>query len=205
MTAERPEVRAQPQQRRALQTVAKIQDATRQIVLDAGLEALNTNAIAELAGVNVATIYNYYSDKYAILAGAFAEHEELRTEFLDAQFATLDESADIRAWINHVITGLAEIRGQDPYQVTLRQAMTAVPRLAELDRSSMDTITAALSAAIVRWRPKADPADVRSVARLVVTVATTSLDSAFESGAPDWEAVSELCRMLQLYVEDRLG
>lgn len=205
MTAERSEVRGQPKQRRAVRTVAKIQEATRKIVLSAGLEALNTNAIAEHAGINVATIYNYYSDKYAILAGAFAEHEELRTEFLDAQLAILDESADIGAWIDHVITGLARIRGQDPYQVTLRQAMTAVPRLAELDRSSMGNITTALSAAIVRWRPDADPAEVRSVARLVVTVATTSLDAAFESGAADWEAVSELCRMLQLYVEDRLS
>lgn len=69
--------RRQPRQARALATRAAIFEATAQILEAEGEAALNTNRIAERAGVSVGTLYQYFSDKQAILV-AMAHAEIIR-------------------------------------------------------------------------------------------------------------------------------
>lgn len=61
-------VRKQPLQARSRATCAAIKEASARILLIGGQGALNTNAIAETAGVSVGTLYQYYPTKEAILA-----------------------------------------------------------------------------------------------------------------------------------------
>jgi len=60
-------VRKQPQQARALATVGAILEATVQILDREGLEAATMARIAEVAGVSVGSIYQYFSHRDAIL------------------------------------------------------------------------------------------------------------------------------------------
>ena len=62
-----PQPRRTPTQRRAVETCAAIVEATARILEDKGQDALNTNRIAERAGVSVGTLYQYFPDKHAIL------------------------------------------------------------------------------------------------------------------------------------------
>ncbi len=59
--------RRMPTQRRALERVERILDAASRIVVDHGVDALSTRLIADLAEMPVASIYQYFSDKEAIL------------------------------------------------------------------------------------------------------------------------------------------
>jgi AcrR family transcriptional regulator len=60
-------VRRTPRQERARDTVQIIFEATAQILEKEGPSALNTNYIAECAGISVGTLYQYFSNKEAIL------------------------------------------------------------------------------------------------------------------------------------------
>lgn len=60
-------LKKQPAQQRSLDSVNRILDSSRQILAVAGYEALSTNRIAQEAGVNVASVYQYFPDKEAIL------------------------------------------------------------------------------------------------------------------------------------------
>ena len=60
-------VRKQPRQARAQATVGAILEATVQILDREGLEAATMAHIAEVAGVSVGSIYQYYSHRDAIL------------------------------------------------------------------------------------------------------------------------------------------
>ena len=62
------EPRKRPRQARSRETYAAILEATAHILEAEGLEAANTNAIAERAGVSVGSLYQYFPDKAAILA-----------------------------------------------------------------------------------------------------------------------------------------
>src|SRR5271165_1376438 len=59
--------RKKPRQVRSEATVAAIFEATAQILHSRGGAGLNTNAIAELAGVSIGTLYQYFPNKNAIL------------------------------------------------------------------------------------------------------------------------------------------
>ena len=78
--------RRRPQQARAVATRALIFEATAQILEREGETSLNTNRIAERAGVSVGTIYQYFPDKASILV-AMAEAAQARNAEENARIA----------------------------------------------------------------------------------------------------------------------
>jgi len=66
-----------PRQARARETVEVIFEATARILLREGRAALNTNHIAECAGISVGTLYEYFLNKESILL-AMARREITR-------------------------------------------------------------------------------------------------------------------------------
>src|SRR5262252_324213 len=72
-------VRRTPKQARAQDTVEVIVEATARILQREGRAALNTNYIAECAGISVGTLYQYFPNKAAILV-ELARRELARDE-----------------------------------------------------------------------------------------------------------------------------
>ncbi|QRY77261.1 TetR/AcrR family transcriptional regulator [Pseudomonas sp. PDNC002] len=62
-----PDSRRLPRQARALEKVELILEASRRILDRHGLEGFTTNHVAELAGVSVGTLYQYFPNKERIL------------------------------------------------------------------------------------------------------------------------------------------
>jgi len=87
--------RRSPQQERARETVEVIFEATARILLREGRAALNTNYIAERAGISVGTLYEYFPNKVAILV-AMARREIVRVTAAVTR-AISDPSSDPRA------------------------------------------------------------------------------------------------------------
>ena len=79
--------RRQPRQARALATRAAIFEATAQILESEGEAGLNTNRVAERAGVSIGTLYQYFGSKQAILAAMAREWNAHNREILAAQIA----------------------------------------------------------------------------------------------------------------------
>jgi AcrR family transcriptional regulator len=85
MTCKRPaKPRKQPLQARSRETYAAILEATARILEAEGLEAANTNAIAERAGVSVGSLYQYFPDKAAIFAELIIASETELGDMLEA-------------------------------------------------------------------------------------------------------------------------
>ena len=104
-----PRERKQPQQARAQQTVRAILEATIQILDREGLDAATTTRIAEVAGVSIGSLYQYFSHRDAIL-GALQDREFERTLVVVERVladGNLDEEPveTVRA----VLRGLAEL------------------------------------------------------------------------------------------------
>lgn len=69
--------RRSPRQARARATIAAILEAAARILEERGLDGFTTNHVAERAGVGIATLYQYFPDKDAIVL-AIAEQERDR-------------------------------------------------------------------------------------------------------------------------------
>ena len=78
-------MRRQPTQERARSTVAQLLEAAAALLTEVGLEGLTTNAVAARAGVNVATLYAYFDDKFSLVEELSERFERQRLEFLARQ------------------------------------------------------------------------------------------------------------------------
>jgi AcrR family transcriptional regulator len=91
-------LRKQPGQERSRATVEALLQATAYILVERGWQALTTNAIAERAGVNIASLYQYFADKEAIVAELERRHiAETRQKVAEVFASHQGSSAEARA------------------------------------------------------------------------------------------------------------
>ena len=82
-------MRKQPQQPRARATIEAILQAAAHILGERGWEGLTTNRVAELAGVSIGSLYQYFPHKLALV-------EAVRRRHFDDVLAVLRAAADER-------------------------------------------------------------------------------------------------------------
>jgi AcrR family transcriptional regulator len=127
MTA-RAFVRRRPKQRRARQTVDAVLDAVVRVLKRNGLNAVTTNRIAEVAGVSIGSVYQYFPDKRAIFVALHQRHVDeidrmVETELVEHAASSLDEL--VRA----MVEGMIEAHATDPELHEL--LLTEVPHRAD--------------------------------------------------------------------------
>jgi AcrR family transcriptional regulator len=98
--------RRRPTQRRAHHTVEAVLDAVSRVLKTDGVEAVTTNRIAEVAGVSIGSVYQYFPDKRAIFVALHQRHIRdidrlLETKLLENANSSLDEL--IRAMVAAMI------------------------------------------------------------------------------------------------------
>ncbi|MDZ4776156.1 MAG: helix-turn-helix domain-containing protein, partial [Alphaproteobacteria bacterium] len=85
-----PEPKKTPRQSRSAATFEAIIEAGARILREGGYEALTTNRVADLAGVSVGSLYQYFPNKEAILVEMVCRH----LTDLGAGIATIASRAD---------------------------------------------------------------------------------------------------------------
>ncbi len=94
--------RRSPRQARARVTIAAILEAAARILEEGGLDGFTTNHVAERAGVGVATLYQYFPDKEAIVL-AIAEQERDRLTQTLAQILARAPEAGREATVRAIV------------------------------------------------------------------------------------------------------
>lgn len=89
-----PQPRKMPKQERARHAVAAIEQACLKILEKEGAQRLTTNRIAEVAGVNIASLYQYFPNKEAILASVYAAKLRTETESIIRRSPILEQIAN---------------------------------------------------------------------------------------------------------------
>lgn len=109
-----PAERKQPRQARAQQTVNAILEATVQILDREGFDAATTTRIAEVAGVSIGSLYQYFSHRDAVL-NALQDREFERTlSFMQRVLAEGNLDVAPRKTVSAVLEGLADLYMRSP-------------------------------------------------------------------------------------------
>ncbi len=116
-------------QERSRATVDALVEATARILVREGFEKASTNRIAEVAGVSVGSLYQYFPSKEALVAAVIDRHNE---EIMGIVRAALTEAADmpIEKAVRRLVTVAIEAHRINPklHRVLAEQ----IPRTGQL-------------------------------------------------------------------------
>jgi AcrR family transcriptional regulator len=164
--------RKRPLQERSRATVDAIVEAAARILAREGFDATSVNDVAELAGVSIGSLYQYFPGKGA-LAAAVAEREAGRLlETLGARFAAA-AGGSLEEMISALVAGLIENHSRDP--ALHRVLREEVPQGRECEHVG-DELAAAEQAALA-WLEARDEGRARPNLELAVFVAVRAVEA----------------------------
>ena len=194
------DLRRTPLQARGQATFERILDATARLLEEVGTEGISTNLIAKAAGVNVATLYQYFPNKQAVLLALFQRQSDQRIDIGESMVEGMGGKRDWRHQLGEAIDAIAELRRSEPGATALRQAMRSSPDLLAHDVHGNLHAARRLADELVD-AGVATPEEAKLVARCTMEVLTSLLDMwAVESGGRDNRIVDQVKAMLEGYL-----
>ena len=104
-------MRKPPQQARSRRMVERLIDATARTIAEEGLAAATTARIAEVAGVSIGSLYQYFGDKEQLYA-ALLERMTAELVMLVDQHSRQLDSQPLRDWVAGLLNAVwRRIRG----------------------------------------------------------------------------------------------
>lgn len=193
--------RAVPTQARSAATVEKILAAAVAILSEKGLAGVNTNAVAQRAGVNVATLYHYFPDKVAILAELFRRDQEIRVQFLAKRLAEFPNVLEPLEWTRELVASLIHLRRANPTMVVLRRASRSVPELLALEDAANDRLVEGFARVVRQRYRRLSPARARAIARTLIETGAPLIDRLSWEGDEAPALMRETVLLIACYVE----
>jgi AcrR family transcriptional regulator len=172
-----PRTRRIPVQRRSRERVERVLHAAEQLVVGDGLEALSTRAVAERAQIPIATLYQYFADREAIVRALIERHISSMDDRIAAALARID-SYSVRSIVETTVAAYrADYRRRPSYVVLWFQGRVSAD-IAQFIRDRDERLADAFhrfATAIGLLRPDTDPL----VIRLCFEVADRFLEVAY--------------------------
>jgi AcrR family transcriptional regulator len=188
-------MRKQPAQKRARETVEIIFEAAARILERDGRAAFNTNAVAELAGISIGTLYHYFQSKDAILI-AMARCE------MQAHQAAVTRAVSEAEGVRGIVKALIQASGR-----RLRARQIAMDTLIThgLGAELAIPLRAIVKVLEARQAPGSGlPAATSATTLFVLTRAVSGvLNAAVREGSPPCSGVEledELVRLIEAYL-----
>lgn len=131
-----------PRQARARVTVEALLEATTRIVEQGGYEALTTNRVAEVAGVSIGSVYEYFPNKQALLAAVAGRTLSAIVDEIDAgleqALTTSEPSEALRRWFSVMFDAVE--RRRSVLQVVRHQTpfLAGIPESRRFNRRMLD-------------------------------------------------------------------
>lgn len=175
--------RRRPQQERGKAAVESILSATSRLLDETGFDALTTAAIAERAGVNIATLYRYFPNKFTIVSELAEQLESERSAASVDALRGLPTAQDWRVPLRTAIDAVADLRESQVGNRAIRRALQSSPALWDLDHDSIARTAAQIAPFLTARGASLDDAEAADIALVVVSTVTTLLD--LVNDAPD--------------------
>jgi AcrR family transcriptional regulator len=104
-------MRKEPKQKRSRETVEAVLEATAHILGRRGWAKLNTNEVAEVAGVSIGSLYQYFPNKLALIEAARRRHFD---DVLSRLRVARDRSLTHAERIDRVVQGMIDLHSRNP-------------------------------------------------------------------------------------------
>jgi len=189
-----------PVQARSIATFAKILDAATKVIVEKGIQGLNTNIVADRAQVNIGTVYHYFPDKTAILVELSKEMQVRSSKLLLPLLVEFETTPDVSLWTRRVLETFLASRLEYPANRNLRRALHSVTELHEMLEDDLATNSRFFAEILRRRYPSLSQARSLAVSSLLFRIATEVLDFAMDSPVGAKAELDECTIMISQYL-----
>lgn len=167
-----PQLRTHPRkmaaQRRSRATVDALLEATARILIKEGYDKASTNHVAEVAGVSVGSLYQYFPSKEALVAALIDRHNQEVTQEIEVEVAEAME-LPLEPAVRKLVEVAMRAHRIDP---KLHRVLTEqIPRVGRIEK--VETFSrrnhALFAAFLERHRDHIRPVDLALAAFICVT------------------------------------
>ncbi len=167
MAQKKDRSRRVPRQERSRVTTEAIVEAAARVFAECGLEGATTNRIAEVAGVSVGSLYQYFPNKEALVTAIY-ERESVRSHEVLLRAVAAVGTEDLRALIRRFIADT--VRSYDENSALYMVLMDELPRVAGMQQTwqSEEMAIAALKGLLQVMKDRIRPRNLDVAARALV-------------------------------------
>lgn len=193
-----------PTQQRSRALVDAIVEAGARVLVDRGYDALTTADVAEVAGVSVGSLYQYFPHKEALVTAILERHADDEAAFLESRFAELAPSS-VEALIRESVRAVLAFRASRPaLHEALLDAIPVLGRYYDLRQRGARATARMREALALFYVP---PAEGPSLDELVFVIANATHSLTHEgllsrpASLDDERLALEITRMLVAYIQ----
>lgn len=193
-----------PVQKRSRERFDRLLDAAAEILAEGGYDALTTNRVAELAGIPIGSLYQFFPDKQAVVAALSDRYGEAIRRLCEDTLTEDLARRDLRGFIGEMVEGISRIQTRNAGFLCVFSGDASSGPYAELARSLRGIMARHLDRVLGEAYPKVPQKRRRMVLKTMAEtsaamISTLGLEKEKERPA----VVEEMKLMLGLYVEAR--
>jgi AcrR family transcriptional regulator len=195
--------RKRPIRSSAKASVDRILDAAAELLDEIGFEALTTIRIAERARVNIASLYSYFPNKYAVLS---ALSDRMTEHQVASVRRSMGDHSDWREALDSGLDAFVDLILREPGFSALVTAVRASPELQTRADRSVEPIAQLVAAGLRERGAKVAPKTARAIACVVVEAGAGVVNVARTSPPRERrELIAQLKLMIRSYLDHYLA
>jgi AcrR family transcriptional regulator len=192
-------VRHRPVQERGRVRFDAILTAARELLAESGVEGFTIDDVATRAGIPVGSVYQFFPNKFAIVAELDARDTEALIDDLTARADRLT-LGDWQAETNELIDLVAAHWVDDPTRRAVWLAMRSTAATRSLAAEHSRALVTTLLPMIKQLTEGQSLEEQVTICEVVVEMAQSLLHFSVSDGEPNPDTVRELKRMLRAYL-----
>ncbi len=195
------EPRREPRQDRAKRTVERILATTASLLDELGFDRLTTNVVAERAGVNIASLYAYFPNKYALLHSLALQLAERQNADIQRYIDSIPATTTWQQASDGIVDAMLGASLREPGFAALQHALMAIPDLREAYRQSNEGLVEAMDRFLRRYGVPLPREQVATIQMSLGETAAILFDLAVARGPKvDHRFIDELKRIHRGYL-----
>lgn len=172
-----------PQQARSREKFDAILAAALRLIHEKGYEQVSVREIARAVELPIASVYQYFPNKLAIVRQLWEGYTSELADVLGAELATVTDElgeSSLQRVVGNVVEHMVAHHRENPAFLDIWRSVDGSPELRALNRQDTLRVAEAISAAVLRVRPEADPKAVMNRALIACEAASGTVKLAQE-------------------------
>lgn len=159
--------RRKPVQQRSQDRLERILSVAKSLIAQHGSEPLKMSEIADLAGISIGSLYQYFPDKRSILRTLAEQYAAESRHCIEEALATVHDQASLAAAFSALVDQYHAMFLNSPVRRDIISGMRADRALMLIELAESKVCGGFLAAAIRRAHPKAEAKEIGALAFLI--------------------------------------